>query len=917
MLVAACVASLALATAASATTIADAPTVLVDGPVVAGAVKDAQSKAFYAIDLQLAQRVEVTIDAPLAGGLTARFFRPGVDDATLTATTPRNVLSLAKGVTARTFSADWPGRWILEITGPSPTPYSVSVKGIAPGTPGEVVGSTTVAQANGMVVGTRYFSSTLDPANPPSTNGRFAWVEAAAGDRVEVQVAATNGKPFTAEAFRPGVTDATVDTEDPVATITSTGASTLAFNADMDGEWIIRVMPAADDAGIIKPTTFTAVLASVTPRDPATTCVDDVTDIGLTNVRGCVTTKRNAVTATGVITMSGVVFTPATAAPLRIDPKTLEVRSDGDFSVDILGTRMLTATRYFHLDSTHTFTVPENTELYGLPVKGSVTVSWSLVNEGTVTVDGTVGLPKLGVDGRLAFSLSGDDEVLHGLHVRVAVEYLYGTAFTGSLTYRRELSDGVYIDVWRGDLSLSFGVAKPQWLLDREADAAINDQITDGTAPGADALSPLAPTTTDDAKGAELTASLIGAAGALEFRDGRLAYLRGAVNTNIPVGATGLVVTQLGAALRWSPHVMLSGNGTIALGPDVNGVSALSIAGYVGWANGGSCPGSAVSSPNWFGGGTATIAGWFSILSLDACYQQADTAFTVIKGTSGFGIPNILTGSARFDGYVYGKQAMMIEATGAMDIWGTGVEGRLVLSNAGYAACGATYVHLFGMKRRLEIGAEGPWKGGKGKAGFSCPDFAPYLTVPVARAARTDGVPVTVPKGVDQVNLLVRGAGGVTGVDIVAPDGTVVAQSASTTEPTLAGAVFAPRAETGEMQIALPIVQAGTYLIRAQAGGTIASVQTSLPRPDVTVRARVVRVGGKRVLRYTITGLDGRSVRFVDTARGTGRLLATVRSATGTLPLRGPGVHRVTAAVIDEQGLAQAPVAVARYRARA
>ena len=44
--------------------------------------------------------------------------------------------------------------------------------------------------------------------------------------------------------------------------------------------------------------------------------------------------------------------------------------------------------------------------------------------------------------------------------------------------------------------------------------------------------------------------------------------------------------------------------------------------------------------------------------------------------------------------------------------WGVGVDGRVVLSNAGYAACGAAYINIFGMKRRLEVGAEGPWSGG-------------------------------------------------------------------------------------------------------------------------------------------------------------------------------------------------------------
>ena len=192
---------------------------------------------------------------------------------------------------------------------------------------------------------------------------------------------------------------------------------------------------------------------------------------------------------------------------------------------------------------------------------------------------------------------------------------------------------------------------------------------------------------------------------------------------------------------------------------------------------------------------------WFTILRLDACYQDGATPYAVVRGQSGFGFANILTGTAQFDGYVYGDQAMMIDGTGDMHIWGVGVTGRVVLSDYGAAACGAAYLNVFGMKRRLEVGVERRWSEGVNKAAFACPDFAPYVTVPVAHSTRADGMSFTVPTGVDQVNIVARGAGGVPGVDIVAPDGTVVAQSASTTEPTLVGAVFAPRAEIGRAHV--------------------------------------------------------------------------------------------------------------------
>ncbi|MGI9117657.1 MAG: hypothetical protein ACR2JV_08500 [Gaiellales bacterium] len=873
------VALLAGAAAASA----DDTTVLPVGGTAVGAVQGTAGPAVFSLDADLAQRVEIAIDTPTTSALTARIYRPGAVQSGLPA---RKVLTLAQGVNRYPLTVDWPGRWTIEIAGSVDAPVSITATELAVGLTGELAGATTVDDASGLVTGATVIGSTLDPARPSSTHGRYFLVQAEAGDRVQLRVAATEGRPLRVEVLRPGTTDASAERDDPVGVLAVTDAGTLAFNADLAGQWIIRILPTPGAKGTTRPAPFTAELRSVEPRDPATTCADDITDIGLVDVRGCVTVRRASVVAHGPIAISGIAFVPLTDAPIRIDPKTIEVTSTGDYAVDIGGMRVLPATRYFLLDGTRTFTVPADTQLYGVPVTGRLTATWSLERGGSVAVTGTARLPGLGATGDLAFDASVERGLRH-LRIRVAVDDLHGIAFSGTVRYTREVTATEFANVWHGGLTVAIGVAS---------------SAPDG----------------------ELPAGIAGAAGALESRDGRLAYLRAAVNTRLPIGATGLFITKLGAGLRWNPYFSIDGTGAIALGPPVGEVSALAITGSAGWADGGSCPGTAAEGPRWYGGGKAVIASWFTIASLDACYQDGVTPYAVVTGQSGFGFADILTGTARFDGYVYGDQAMMIDGVGDLTIWGVGATGRVVLSDYGAAGCGATYVDLFGMKRRVEVGVERRWSDGVVKAAFTCPDFAPYVTVPVVRAARADGVPFTVPKDVDQVNLLVQGvnqgAPGVPAVEIIGPDGTVVAQSASTAAPTLAGAVFAPRPGTRAMQVALPIVQAGTYLIRGQAGSTVTSVQTSLPRPDAVVRARVLRENGIRMLRYSVSGLDGRRVRFVSTARGAGRVLGTVSTDAGTLPLRGVGAgraaYRVTATVIDERGFAQAPVVVARYRVR-
>lgn len=865
-------------------------TVLRVGGAAVGTVQGPDRPAAFSLDADLAQRVELAIDTPTTGALSARIYRPGAAEAGLPA---RKVLTLAQGVNRYPLTIDWPGRWTIEVSGSADAPVRITASEIALGLTGNLAGATTVDDAIGLVAGAPRVGSTLDPDRPASAHGRYFLVQADAGDRVELHVAATEGRPLRIEALRPGTTDNTAERDEPVGALGVADAGTLAFNADMAGQWVIRILPTAGAKDAVRPAPFTITLVAVAQRDPATTCADDLTDIGRVAVRGCVTVRRASVVGYGPIAMGGVVFLPLDDAPIRIDPKTLEVTSTGEFAVDIAGMRILAATRYFLLDGTKTFEVPADTQLLGVPITGRLTATWSLERGGSVAVSGTARLPGLGASGDLTF-VASVERGLRRARIRVGVDDLHGIAFSGTLSYTREATGDEFANVWRGGLTMAIGVASA-------------------------------------AQGGDLPAGVAGVAGSLEIRDGQLAYLRAAANTRIPIGTTGLFVTQLGAGLRWKPHFAIDGTGTLALGPPVGDVSALAITGRGGWAAGGSCPGTTADGPRWYGGGTAVVASWFTILNLDACYQTGATPYVTVTGQSGFGFANILTGTARFDGYVNGDQTLMIDGIGDLTIWGVGTTGRVVLSDYGAAACGTAYIDLFGAKRRVEVGVERRWADGVGKAAFACPDFAPYQTVPVARrATRADGIAFTVPSGVEQVNVVAVGGSmitpnqtgatqsvlpGVPAVEIVGPDGVVAARSASTTEPSLDGAVFAPRPGSHEMQIALPIIKAGTYLIRAQAGSAITSAQTSLPRPDVRIRARVEQRSGSRVMIYRLSGLGGRRVRFVDVTRRAVRTVGTTAGSSGTLRVNDSrGAHRIQAIVLDERGLAEPPIVVARYR---
>ena len=134
-------------------------------------------------------------------------------------------------------------------------------------------------------------------------------------------------------------------------------------------------------------------------------------------------------------------------------------------------------------------------------------------------------------------------------------------------------------------------------------------------------------------------------------------------------------------------------------------------------------------------------------------------------------------------------------------------------------------------------------------------------------------------------------------VELVDAAGTVIARSTSTTENTVGNALFIPQASTGEMIIAAPLDKAGTYRVRAQADSTIASVKTSLPLPEVGIKANVKMRGRTGVLTYSLDDLAGRSVEFWAIGDAAAHSIGSTSAVSGTIRFRESdslgGRHRI------------------------
>lgn len=156
----------------------------------------------------------------------------------------------------------------------------------------------------------------------------------------------------------------------------------------------------------------------------------------------------------------------------------------------------------------------------------------------------------------------------------------------------------------------------------------------------------------------------------------------------------------------------------------------------------------------------------------------------------------------------------------------------------------------------------------------------------------------------------VRGADGVPAVDVIGPDGAMVAPEAAFAE-----------AESGTLFLSLRRPAPGVYTVRAQAGSpAIAEVAVSQQVvPAAITRARVTGTGRRpRTLAYRATIGAGQSIALLERGRAGTRVIGTARAGTRTLrftPGPGPGGRREIVAVSAIDGLARSERVVARYTA--
>lgn len=185
-----------------------------------------------------------------------------------------------------------------------------------------------------------------------------------------------------------------------------------------------------------------------------------------------------------------------------------------------------------------------------------------------------------------------------------------------------------------------------------------------------------------------------------------------------------------------------------------------------------------------------------------------------------------------------------------------------------------------------------------------------YEVTDARQAALRDAAPeggATVPPGAPDATFRVVGAGGVPAVDLVAPDGTVVAPAANV-----------PETQAGIRYVSVLKPAAGRWVVRAQLGSPLidqVSVSQSVTPPKV-VSARVTGTGRTRVLTYRATIGSAQTITFAERGRAGSRVIGTARAGSARLTFRpgpGPGGGREVVALLTQNDLVIDEVAVARF----
>ncbi len=406
-------------------------------------------------------------------------------------------------------------------------------------------------------------------------------------------------------------------------------------------------------------------------------------------------------------------------------------------------------------------------------------------------------------------------------------------------------------------------------------------------------------------------------AGMITITDGSVTQF--AVNVsdiNEPLGPDGVFLQSIGANVVISPPpASITGSAGITAGPEIDGASAISVDGSLGYT---------FSNPGDFkmtGSLTLLNGTSFSQTLASGELDYYTNGNITASGQAAFSLFSVVTLHGELSGWVQGSSAFSLTGSAGVKVglWNfSGAEG--VVSSVGIGACGQPFGDL-----GPSVGFGYKWGGKLDVMSDSC-DLGPYSAAEPDASANDDAaIRVRIPAGLPVASFEITGA------NATAPTGTLVTPSGHklTVNPADQGVFKSSSPEyglgvdasTGVDYVVVDAPAGGTWTFEPAAGSATKSMASADGLTAPKISAKVTGSGLHRELSWKIKHLDGQKVTFVEQAASVNHVItANVTKASGRVaftPADGPAGKRAIVAVVTENGLTSGTVKVASYRAPA
>ena len=380
-------------------------------------------------------------------------------------------------------------------------------------------------------------------------------------------------------------------------------------------------------------------------------------------------------------------------------------------------------------------------------------------------------------------------------------------------------------------------------------------------------------------------------AGSARFVSGRFRSLTVDVSgINRPLAA-GIFLQSVGFGVDLSPFT-LDGRMALSAGPKVAGKTAVGVSGQMRYRS-----------------GMYRLTGDVTLVKakLSSAYLEYRTPSRIALGgrldwtIRGYGF------TARTAGWVDGRRAFNLEGSGRISAPGPDVSGEGLISHKGLAACGRGFAGI-------KVGFRYGWGDRLPRPGC---DLGPMRATGSARVSQAGGRSVTLPAGLPQALIAVKGEGAAPVIRVTGPDGKSVDVAVSGDDAVTTSNMLAfRRDDDATTYVFLGHPRAGRWTIEALPGSArITGVQSAHGLPDPRVAARVTRSGRSARLAWTLRTIPGQSVQFVEEASNVRRVITTTNAARGAKRFRpAPGVRRrMIVAYVEQDGVPRQRIPLRRF----